>query len=161
MSRAAVRRLFVGVIIGLLLQYGIVGLVGLYAAELWPAIVLPAFKSVYDQSGVIESHNHRIEVEFSDGERVSFGRSEFMTFMPIIHQSVFLDKQCQPASLSGTEKTEVCQQSDGARLFIDRARELVPDRDLWAVDVIWKRLRFDMTTHTSTGSPVDTLRLWP
>jgi hypothetical protein len=124
-------------------------------------IVLPAFKSVHGKSGVIESYSHEIAVGLDDGRRQSFSRPQFMTFLPVIHQSEFLERQCQPAALSGTTQTEVCRREKGARLFLDRAKAFYPNHDVRYVDVVWKKLRFETQTRTSTVAPVDTIRLAP
>ncbi|MCC5940942.1 MAG: hypothetical protein JJU37_05315 [Balneolaceae bacterium] len=47
MSRKTVRTLFIALLIYLPLQYAVVGIVGYYDAEPWPAFVFPGFKSVY------------------------------------------------------------------------------------------------------------------
>lgn len=161
MSESTVRRLFIVVIIGLMVQHGIVGIVGLYVSEPWPAIVLPAFKDVHGRSGVVESKDQHIDVVLTDGERVSFERPQFMTFMPIIHQSVFLKNQCQPAALSGSEATDVCRRPEGKPLFLDRARALFPEKHVRSVDVIWTHIRVDVQTRASETIPLDTLRLRP
>lgn len=161
MPETTVRRLFVAVIVGLVIQHGLVGIVGLYVSEPWPAIVLPAFKDVHGRSGVVESKDQHIDVVLTDGERVSFERPQFMTFMPIIHQSVFLKNQCQPTTLSGSEATDVCRHPEGKPLFLDRARTLFPEKNVRSVDIIWKRLRVDVQTRASETIPLDTLRLRP
>lgn len=161
MSESAVRRLFIAVLVGLVVQHGVVAIVGLYVSEPWPTIVLPAFKDVHGRSGVVESKDQHIDVVLADGQRVSFERPQFMTFMPIIHQSVFLENQCQPASLSGAVHTDVCRNPEGKSLFLNRARGLFPEKDVRSVDIIWKRIRVDMQTRESETTPLDTLRLRP
>lgn len=161
MSRSTVRSVFLVVFTGLFIQHGLVGIVGYYASEPWPAIVLPAFKHVQGSDGTVKSRDHHIDVLLEDGEQLSFERPAFMNFMPIIHQSAFLKHQCQPASLSGTEKTEACTHPDGKELFTDRARELTSNREIKRVDIVWKRLRVDVQNRTPQVIPLDTLRLDP
>jgi len=161
MAESTVRHLFVAAIIGLVIQHGLVGIVGLYASEPWPAIVLPAFKDVHGRSGVVESKDQHIDVVLTDGQRVSFERPQFMTFMPIIHQSVFLKNQCQPVALSGSEHTDVCRRPEGKSFFLDRAQALFPEKEVRSVDIIWTRLRIDVQTRASETTPLDTLRLRP
>lgn len=47
MKKNRIRKLFIGLLIYLPLQYAVVGIVGYYDAEPWPAFVFPGFKSVY------------------------------------------------------------------------------------------------------------------
>lgn len=49
-----VKRIFLFFIFYLPLQYAIVGVVGYYYSEPWPAFILPGFKSVYETEGVVE-----------------------------------------------------------------------------------------------------------
>ncbi len=54
MKRKTVKKIFWFFILFLPLQYAAVGIVGVIKSEPWPAFVLPAFKSVYDdKDGVI------------------------------------------------------------------------------------------------------------
>lgn len=47
MTRKTVKRIFIGTILFLILQYAAVGVVGYYYSEPWPAFVFPGFKSVH------------------------------------------------------------------------------------------------------------------
>lgn len=49
MKRSKVKKIFWFFILFLPLQYAAVGVIGLLQSEPWPALVLPAFKSVYEQ----------------------------------------------------------------------------------------------------------------
>ncbi len=54
MKRKTVKKIFWFFILFLPLQYAAVGVVGVLKSEPWPALVLPAFKSVYEnQDGII------------------------------------------------------------------------------------------------------------
>lgn len=53
MRRRTVKLIFIVLMIFLPLQYAVVGWVGLQKSEPWPALVLPAFKSVFDANDKI------------------------------------------------------------------------------------------------------------
>lgn len=68
MSKRVVRNLFIAVIIWLPLQYGIVGIVGFYHSEPWPAFVFPGFKSVYVYDEGFEISRTQFEVFTADSD---------------------------------------------------------------------------------------------
>lgn len=161
MSRSGIRRLFVGALVVLVVQYGLVGIVGAVASEPWPAIVLPGFKTVYTTSGAVEVPQTTVDVLYADGTRRSMPPATFLSLLPRSHHSAFLRAQCRPASLSGTAKTERCLSPDGARWFIRRAATLAPEQTIRGVDVVWSRLRYAPNERTATTTPLDTLHIRP
>jgi len=159
MTRAQVRQLFGAAALFLVLQYGLVGVIGLIASEPWPAVVLPGFKSVYATTGAITVEKPAIEVVFRDGNRTTVETPRFLAPMPRSHQTTFLQKQCRPASLSGTPATERCRSESGRQWFLQRASHLFPNRPIRHVTVLWERLRFDPETGNATRTPLDTILL--
>lgn len=159
MTRAQVRQLFAVAALFLLVQYGLVGVIGLIASEPWPAIVLPGFKNVYATNEAITVERPAIEVVFRDGNRTTVETPRFLAPMPRSHQTSFLQKQCRPASLSGTPATERCRSESGRQWFLQRASHLFPSRPIRHVVVQWQRLRFDPETRGTTRTPLDTILL--
>jgi hypothetical protein len=159
MTRTQVRQLFGAAALFLVLQYGLVGVVGLIASEPWPAIVLPGFKSVYATTDAVTVDKPAIEVVFRDGNRTTVETPRFLAPMPRSHQTSFLQKQCRPASLSGTPATERCRSESGRRWFLQRASHVFPNRSVRHVDVQWQRLRFDPETGRTTRTPLGTILL--
>jgi len=159
MTRAQVRQLFGAVALFLILQYGLVGVIGLIASEPWPAVVLPGFKSVYATTEAITVETPAIEVVFRDGSRTTVETPRFLAPMPRSHQTTFLQKQCRPASLSGTPATERCRSEFGRQWFLQRAFHLFPNRPIRHVTVQWQDLRFDPETGSTTRTPLDTILL--
>lgn len=159
MSRSSVRRLFRIAFVVLIVQYALVGIVGVYASEPWPAIVLPAFKSTYAADGSFSVEKARFEVVF-EGELSSTVPSvQFLAPLPRSHHPSFLDEQCRPQSLSGRERTESCRPPEGKQWFIDRARSLYPSQSVESVNVVWERLRFNPKSKQQAATPLDTLHL--
>lgn len=62
MSKKVVKNLFIGVLIWLPVQYGMIGIIGYYHSEPWPALVFPGFKNVYVHEGGFEITQTRFEV---------------------------------------------------------------------------------------------------
>lgn len=159
MSRSSVRQLFLIAFVVLIVQYGLVGLIGVYASEPWPAVVLPAFKSVYATDNAFTVEKARIEVTFADETAVTIPTPQFLRPLPRSHHPSFLSTQCRPSSLSGTTDTESCLTSDGSQWFTHRAHTQFPDRSIKSVDVIWQRLQFDARKKQRSATPLDTLTL--
>jgi hypothetical protein len=160
MSETSVRRLFVAVFLGLILQYGLVGIVGAIASEPWPAIVLPGFKSVYDNGEEFIFDEPEIQVVFEDQSASPVRAPTFLREMPGSHHAVFLSQQCRPASMSGTDDTERCLREGNRAWFLSRAREIFPERSVQGVRVVWSKMRFDPATDAQPRrTPLDTLRI--
>ncbi|TVQ04949.1 MAG: hypothetical protein EA359_04535 [Balneolaceae bacterium] len=68
MSKQTVKKFFIAVLIWLPIQYGIVGIIGFYHSEPWPAFVFPGFKNVYVYEGGFEIAQTRFEVFTVDSE---------------------------------------------------------------------------------------------
>lgn len=152
MSRSTVRSLFVTTLVVLVLQYGLVGIVGVYASEPWPAVVLPAFKSVYSTEGTFDVTQTTLEVRFANAPSSSISTTNFLSLLPRSHHSAFLQTQCPPNPVSAA-----CQTPAGRNWFVNRARTLFPNRTVRSVDLVWSRLRFNLSTKRTTTVPLDTL----
>ncbi|MDX1640088.1 MAG: hypothetical protein R3220_00220 [Balneolaceae bacterium] len=70
MSKKAVRKIFIFVLIFLPLQYILVGVVGYYKEEPWPAFVFPGFKNVYETDGQFHVHQTRFELYSSKNVKI-------------------------------------------------------------------------------------------
>jgi len=160
MSKSFTQRIRAFALFVLCVQYAIVGIVGWYASEPWPAVVLPGFKSVYEEEGVVTVQAPRFVAHLSDGDTTSVPTSAVLALLPRSHHTSFLRAQCRPASLSGTTRTEVCRHPDGASWLADRVQAHVPDRLVAGVEVVWERVEMrrragrGVTTHRT---PLDTL----
>ncbi|PEN12316.1 hypothetical protein CRI94_14945 [Longibacter salinarum] len=160
MTKATVQRLFVFIFAGLIAQYALVGVMGTVASEPWPAVVLPGFKSVYDNGDEIVFDKASIQIRFTDGGSAIVRTPMFLHEMPGSHHAVFLSRQCRPASLSGTRATERCMRDEKRQWFVSRAHTFFPDRSVKSVDIVWSRLRFAPNVDAEPRhTPLDTLRL--
>jgi hypothetical protein len=140
-------------------QYGLVGLVGTYASEPWPAVVLPGFKSVYETEGEIAVEQAAFQVVFVDGGRAAIAPAQMLAPLPRSHHPSFLRAQCRPASLSGTGRTERCRHPDARRWFLARAGTLFPSRAIREVHVTWERLEIGPRGTVHRRVFLDALRL--
>jgi hypothetical protein len=161
MSPRRVRVLFGAVGLGLILQYAAVGLFGLYGTEPWPAVVLPGFKTVYNDGDAILVERPVIYTVFANGERVPVPPSRFLSPLPRSHHPSFLRAQCRPAVLSGTQDTERCRMPDGRRWMFDRAAAVFPTRSIREVTVRWEQLQLDVSSGQRSIHPLDSLSLSP
>jgi hypothetical protein len=161
MSAARVRFLFAIVGIGLALQYAAVGLAGLYGMEPWPAVVLPGFKTVYDDGTSILVERPAVYVGFKNGDREPVELARILDPLPRSHHASFLRAQCQPATLSGTDATERCRLEAGRQWIFDRAAAVFPTRSVRTVVVTWQQLRLDPASGKTSVHPLDSLSLVP
>lgn len=53
------------------LQYILVGIIGHFQAEPWPAFVFPGFKNVYESERIYKVHQTRFEVYNSSDEKIA------------------------------------------------------------------------------------------
>ncbi len=147
MSRLAVRRLFVAVLILLPLQYALVGVVGLRWSEPWPALVMPGFQRVYTPDALREQAA-RFEVTYADGHRLSLTAAAMLHALPRSHHGGVLNRQFRPAGLSGTPATE--RAREGRDWLIRQVQPYHPEADPIRLDVIWEEVRF----HPLPDAPV-------
>lgn len=71
MSEKTVRKLFIFILLFLPLQYILVGIIGYYKTEPWPAFVFPGFKSVYQQEGNYLIRQTFFELYNNENEKIS------------------------------------------------------------------------------------------
>jgi hypothetical protein len=165
MSPSSIRRLFVVVLIFLPIQYALVGVIGHYYSEPWPALVLPAFQTTWDHGESIQIEQVSLDVTFEDGTRAPAAVDSLLADLPRSQHRGFFRLQCQPAQLSGDARTERCLQPGAAIWMQQQAAALFPDRSPARLDVIWNRLtyvpsRFSGTFRpTVNTAPLDTLSI--
>jgi len=165
MTSRSIRRIFTAVLILLPIQYALVGIIEHYHSEPWPALVLPAFQSVWDQESAITVDHATLEATFSDGRRVPIPSDALLVDLPASQHLGFFRMQCQPASLSGTTRTERCTRTDAASWMRKRIDSMYPDRSVRRLDVIWKRSMYppprsaERTSPSVHTVPLDTLSL--
>jgi hypothetical protein len=119
MSKKAVRNLFIGAMIFLPLQYAVVGLVGLYDAEPWPAFVFPGFKSVPVFDGAFETEQIVFELLASNPETSIIRKkpSELFPHIPVSQLSGFM-RQNFTADLTASTVSE-----EGKEWLLEQARQ--------------------------------------
>ncbi|WP_234567517.1 hypothetical protein [Rhodohalobacter sp. 614A] len=91
MTKSDVRKLFTFFIIFLLFQYALVGVIGVYKSEPWPAFVFPGFKSIYVYEDGYEFSSTIFELYEEDkDEAISLKPHVFLPEVPISQLSGFL-----------------------------------------------------------------------
>ncbi len=99
MSKKTIKYLFVGVMIWLPVQYGIVGIVGFYHSEPWPAFVFPGFKNVYIYEGGFEIAKTEFMVYPGEsGEPISLQPQELFPEIPLSQVPGFMRTHFSDAS---------------------------------------------------------------
>jgi hypothetical protein len=135
-SRTAVRRLFIAVLVALPIQYAFVGVIGMGASEPWPALVMPGFQRVYETADQVTVRETAFEAVYADGRRADVPRAVLLGDLPRSHWGAFLGRQCRPQGLSGAPDSERCTHPDAGAWFADRLSRanLDPPR----LDVFWR-----------------------
>jgi len=82
MKKNTIRKIFIALIIWLPLQYGIVGIVGHYQSEPWPAFVFPGFKNVFVFNDHYVLNQTYFEVQGDEGETVQLKPGHLFQEMP-------------------------------------------------------------------------------
>jgi hypothetical protein len=92
MNKKTIRKLFVGVMIFLPLQYAVVGIVGLQDAEPWPAFVFPGFKSVpvFDDAFETEQKIFKLVPETGQADVMYRTPAELFSEIPVSQISGFI-----------------------------------------------------------------------
>lgn len=120
LSAITVKRIFIFFLIFLPLQYGVVGLVGYYSSEPWPAFVFPGFKSVYVYGDTYKINQYIVEVVNADGQQLrEFTPQQFFYEIPNSQVAGFLR-----ANFDTVEDFETLD-SETRRWFRERAEELM------------------------------------
>ena len=97
LRRKTIRRLFVGVMVLLPVQYALVGIVGSLSSEPWPVLVMPGFQRVWDSTEQIAVPTVRFEASFSDGQRAAVPHDALLYDLPRSHHRAFLETQFHPS----------------------------------------------------------------
>jgi len=118
-NKRTIKNIFIFFLCYLPLQYGIVGIVGYYDSEPWPAFVFPGFKNVYVYDQTYQINKFVLEVYGSNGERVrEFTAREFFYEIPASQVAGFMRQ-----NLEDPEK--ITEFSFETRLWLrERAEEL-------------------------------------
>lgn len=122
MNKKTIRRLFIGVMIFLPLQYAMVGIVGLYDAEPWPAFVFPGFKSVPVIDDAFETEQKVFELVPADEKADTLKKSpaELFPDIPVSQLSGFMRQNFSDDTVISPE---------GRKWLLERA-EHAADTDL-------------------------------
>lgn len=147
LPRPAVRRLFIAVLILLPVQYVLVGIIGLYRSEPWPALVMPGFQRVYAPDAIREP-TVRFEATFADGYRLALQPTDLLEALPRSHHGAVLTAHFRPASLSGSPATERARTA--AAWLRHRLHSHYPDARPVRLDVIWEEILY----LPNDGSPI-------
>jgi hypothetical protein len=159
MPPSFVRRLFVAVLIFLPVQYALVGIIGHYHSEPWPALVLPAFQTTWDHDESIQIEQVSLDVTFEDSTRAPVAVESLFADLPRSQHRGFFRSQCQPVQLSGDARTERCLQPGAAMWMHRQAAALFPDQSPARLDVIWNRLTY--VPSRSSEAPHSTVKTVP
>lgn len=162
-SPRSVRRLVLGVMVVLVLQYALVGIVGVLLREPWPTLVLPAFQNVWDGNDELAVPRARLMAVSSDGTRFEVSFDEVWSAVPASQRAGFMREQCRPQSLSGTPRTERCTTPEARAWMRTQLQARYPLHQIEHIDVVWEEVFFNVneraTAHTPRAQPTDTLRV--
>lgn len=120
MNTKAIKRIFILSLIILPLQYAVVGIVGYYTSEPWPAFVFPGFKNVYVYGDTYQINRFMVEVEGTEGSVIrEFTPQQFFYEIPNSQVAGFLR-----SNLDDAEDFEAFD-AETRNWFRERAQELI------------------------------------
>lgn len=91
MKRKNIKRVFLFFIIYLPIQYGLVGILGYYYSEPWPAFVFPGFKNVYVFESGYEINQTRFELlDTVNDQEAEFTPNQLFSEIPVSKISGFM-----------------------------------------------------------------------
>ena len=119
-SAKTIKQIFLFCLIFLPLQYAVVGVVGFYSSEPWPAFVFPGFKSVYVYGESYQINQFMVEVEDKEGQTIrEFTPQQFFYEIPNSQVAGFLR-----TNLDDADDFEAFD-AETRNWFRERAQELI------------------------------------
>ncbi|MEX0747635.1 MAG: hypothetical protein WD275_06510 [Rhodothermales bacterium] len=159
MEQESIRRLFLVVLALLPIQFGLVGLLGAGMGEPWPAVVLPGFKSVWQEGEKISIPRAAFNVRFASGEVGKVDPAQVLAGLPASHHLAVMRRQFTPASMSGSTRTETGALPESRRWLANRLADLFPGRDIVGADVVWNFVEYRRLEGALRETPIDTLSI--
>jgi hypothetical protein len=145
----------------LIIQYLMVGIIGVIHSEPWPAFTLPGFKNVFDRGEFIEQKVSVFVVEGVDGEAYRIRPSRVFRDIPVSHHNGIMRHQFNPARFSSGSRLKMMTPEgyDWLRARIEEESGLMP-AESGQILVVWSdhfyRIRGEEMRQVSSV-PVDTL----
>lgn len=93
MPISRIRNIFIFFIVFLPLQYAMVGILGHFHSEPWPAFVFPGFKNVYDGERGITVNVPELSVTFADSTKVPVPVHELLADAPVSHHKAIMSSR--------------------------------------------------------------------
>jgi len=155
MNEKIVKRIFIFFLCYLPLQYAVVGIVGYYKSEPWPAFVFPGFKNIYVYENGFEIDNPLFEIVSEDS--VNSIRMRPGDFFPEISTS----------KISGFMRTHFRDvknieafDRETKLWLIDHADEFT-DNQIVAVHIVWERNFFPAVSDQAKPDSIAELQRYP
>lgn len=117
MNKKTIRKLFIGVMLFLPLQFAVVGVVGLYDAEPWPAFVFPGFKSVhvFGETYKTEQKQFKLVPVSAEADTIFQSPAELFPELPVSQVSGFIRQNFSK------EQDLTSISDDGKKWLLDQA----------------------------------------
>lgn len=148
MSAKNVRKIFISILIFLPLQYIVVGIVGYYKAEPWPAFVFPGFKNVYETEESFEIHQTRIEVYNLTEEKIA-------SLTPNLIFSGLPRSQIDGLTrINFNDKAKIDSFSSEAKSFLFESSKQLTNNEISRLEFIYRN---DVLTWSTEGIQIDSV----
>lgn len=143
MNTKVVRIIFIFFFFYLPVQYALVGIIGVYKSEPWPAFVFPGFKSVYvyDDGFEIEQNLFEVYLPENDSSKV-FLPHEFFPEVPLSQISGFMRTHFRNDQVNAGQLSP-----DAVRWLRDHSNNRVGGQAA-ALDVLEVREYYKQSTHS-------------
>lgn len=111
MTRRTVRKIFIAIMIFLPLQYLMVGIIGSFQSEPWPAFVFPGFKNVYHTADIITLRNPVFYGLNPDSSYTVLSTSAILKGIPRSHHRQFLRFQFDRFGIDRSDNTKFLSEN--------------------------------------------------
>lgn len=152
MNKKTVRNIFIIFLIYLPLQYSLVGIVGYYKSEPWPAFVFPGFKNIYVYEDGFEIDKPWFEIISEDS--ISRMKMPPGTFFPEIPTSKIVG--FMRTHFADRERLDTFDRETKAWL-IDHADEFTDDR-ITGIHLVWEKNYFSKLSENARPDSVTEFR---
>ncbi|MEX0780788.1 MAG: hypothetical protein WD491_01205 [Balneolales bacterium] len=99
MPYSRIRNIFIFFLIFLPVQYGVVGILGHYHTEPWPAFVFPGFKNVYDGEKGISFSVPQLSVILADSSKKDVRVQDLLNDAPYSHHKAIMNARFNSGAL--------------------------------------------------------------
>lgn len=160
-NRDRIRTGFLIFFVYLLIQYGLVGILGAVYSEPWPAFTLPGFKNVFDRGEFIEQRVPEFVAESGNATMYHLKPAQIFHDIPVSHHNGIMRNQFNPERRPSRESIRQLNP-EGYAWLQDRIRKETNETEIRRIMVVWSWHRYQIRgedMNQMSVEPYDTLHV--